>query len=114
MGLLSDREMSEFQKIRFALQDIAKQLSRMNQMNINGNTETATRYQEIWNEGYLAGIRSMQPQVYPNDAPYRPSAYYEKLKSESEELKRRIQENLNNWDAKLDYVVNDSEFTEKE
>ena len=35
MGLLSDREMSEFQKIRFALQDIAKQLSRMNQMAIN-------------------------------------------------------------------------------
>lgn len=112
MGLLSDREMSEFQKIRFALQDIVKQLSRMNQMAINDNTETATRYQEIWNDGYLAGIKSMQPQVYPNDPPYRTSTYYEKLRRESEELKRKIQENLNNWDAKLE--IDDSEFTEKE
>lgn len=95
---LSGKEFQELKCIRLSLQDIATELRKMNRKD--------ERYQEIWNEGYLAGIKSMQPQVYPNDPLYRPSAYYEKLKRESEELKRKIQENLNNWDAKLEIDPN--------
>lgn len=97
---LSGKEFQELKCIRLSLQDIATELRKMNRKD--------ERYQEIWNEGYLAGIKSMQPQVFPNDPPYRTSTYYEKLKRESEELKRKIQENLNNWDTKLE--IDDSEF----
>ena len=82
---LSGKEFQELKCIRLSLQDIATELRKMNRKD--------ERYQEIWNEGYLAGIKSMQPQVYPNDPPYRTSTYYEKLRRESEELKRRIEEN---------------------
>ena len=97
---LSGKEFQELKCIRLSLQDIATELRKMNRKD--------ERYQEIWNEGYLAGIKSMQPQVFPNDPPYRTSTYYEKLKRESEELKRKIQENLNNWGGKLQ--IDDSEF----
>ena len=97
---LSGKEFQELKSIRLSLQDIATELRKMNRKD--------ERYQEIWNEGYLAGIKSMQPQVYPNDYPYKTSSYYQKLKSESEELKRRIEENLNNWNTKLE--LDDSEF----
>ena len=95
---LNNKEFQELKCIRLSLQDIATELRKMNRKD--------ERYQEIWNEGYLAGIKSMQPQVYPNDSPYKTSTYYEKLKRESEELRRKIQENLNNWDAKLEIDPN--------
>jgi len=120
---LSGKEFQELKSIRLSLQDIATELRKMNRKD--------ERYQEIWNEGYLAGIKSMQPQVYPNDYPYgtpitditgrsvrvvnpndypyRTSTYYENLKRESEELKRKIQENLNNWDAELEVDPNSPE-----
>ena len=98
---LSGKEFQELKCIRLSLQDIATELRKMNRKD--------ERYQEIWNEGYLAGIKSMQPQVYPNDSPYRTSTYYQQLKRESEELKRRIKEKLNNWDGKLE--IDDSEFS---